>query len=955
MQRLFVGMLLLLLPVLAFGQAQTTGRISGHVVDYQNQPVVGATIQITSLALSGPRAMTTDINGNFLASLLPPGDYTVTVTMVELNPAKATLRIGIGQTIPLEIKLQKGAEITEEVTVTGNTSKMETTAVGENFSYEKKVDELPVVNRRIENVAQLAPNVQIGPTGNLSISGAMTSDSAVLLDGAEISDPYFGNESALYMEDAIEEVQVLTNGVSARYGRFQGGVINATTRTGTNDFSTGLRVDLSKQSWNAKTPWAEEASNKLNKIFQGTIAGPILRDRIWYFVGGRKIPTRKTEDHTFNSNQNYVQYFTTTMDETRFQTKIRGAFSPNHTIEGSYLSYKRSDSNLSYGNAGDLLALGESDIDNSSRTFVYQGVLSDKSFIDVQMTQKRSSSALGGTDKGRSVFEDWGLARIRNFNNHPWDFNDPSIRDNDTLGVSFTQVIPTAKFGEHTIEGGIQGVKSTIAGENRQSPSGYNLRNIDAWYIKDAHFTNEDPFNTRYNMTSFFDGGISVRFKAMPWNGEQSTKSKAVFVTDSWEIGRWRFDGGLRWEKYDVTSPSPSLKIDTSSLSPRLGVTYNFAPDWQVQAFYGEYVSRLNDGVLTNNSGVSAAPRVVNLYTGLTRSNLTASELEALLRDDSGWGITVAVTDPKQPTSFISKNLEAPYSTDISLSVRHSFPKNIGSVTATLTRREFKKLLDDYVGGQGISIIKDPFNPEVTMDPLDTTIWKNCDQCERKYEAVTVTWDYRPTPRWDFGGNYTLSWLRGNYEGEAQDQPANGSWIGNYPLAWDMKYGAPYGYLASDTRHSVRVWGNYRFDFKRFGTLTLGGILTYKTGTPWSKAGSVSFEGNMADYVNLSGQSYVYYTDGRGNHRFPNVYQFDLTTRYQFNLPGVKKVGGFVKFDIVNFFNHKRLIAPVVGGTVEDAGDGNYVWYPSADFGKGTGTDNYQAARQFNVTVGFTY
>lgn len=961
MQRLFVGMLLLLLPVLAFGQAQTTGRISGHVVDYQNQPVVGATIQITSLALSGPRAMTTDINGNFLASLLPPGDYTVTVTMVELNPAKATLRIGIGQTVPLEIKLQKGAEITEEVTVTGNTSKMETTAVGENFSYEKKVDELPITDRSINNVASLSPNISFGPNG-MAISGAMTTDSVVLLDGAEISDPYFGNDIPIYMEDALDEVQVLTSGVSARYGRFQGGVVNATTRSGTNDISFGFRTDLRKEKWNSLDPWtknvpeAKKQSDKLNKTYQGIVGGPILKDRLWFFFGGRTIPTLKTVNFTSHpANSSAEEPFTTVTDERRYQMKLKGAISSSHTIEASYLSFKQTANDRAYNVPADLLALAKDDNKKSSRTLTYQGVLSDKSFLDVQVTQKRDSWALGGTDPNRSPVTEYRQDGVRSWNNHEWDFNDPSIRDNDTFGANLTYVIPSAKYGEHTIEAGFQAIKSTIAGENRQSPSGYNLREADNLFNPLLNATNDDPHNTLYKFNSFFeDGGYSIRFKAMRWNGQQDTNNKALYVTDTWQIGNWRFDAGLRWEKYDTNSPSPSLQIDIKALAPRMGVTFNLNKDWQIQAFYGKYVSRINDGVLINNSGISAAPRVVSLYTGPTTDWLTWQQMEAVLRNDANWAYTLDVTDPRQPTQFMDKNLDAPYSNDFNLSVRHAFPKNSGSVTVTFTRRDFKKLMENYRGGQGVSIIHDPFNPEVLMDPIDTTIWKNCSECKRKYEAMTVTFDFQPGQRWEIGGNYTLSYLKGNYEGENLNQPAVGSIIGDFPLSWDMEHGAPYGYLSADARHRLRVWGNYRFDFKRFGTLTLGGIFFFRSGYPWSKGGNVNYI-DRPEYNNERGDSYFYYTNGRGTERDPASYQFDLTSRYQFSIPGLRKLNTFAKLDIQNFFNHKRLIAPITGGTVAPDGNGGYVFVPAVNIGDPASAASYQTPRSFWLTIGVNY
>src|SRR5262249_2256622 len=146
-------------------------------------------------------------------------------------PAQYTVRVMVGQSTPLDVKLKKGETMETSVVVYGSATKMDTTTGGENFNYEKSINQLPVPNRQLETVATLAPNISFGPTpGTIPIAGAPSFDTTVLLDGSEISDPYFGSAPPVYLEEAIDEVQVMTTGISARYGRFQGGVINAVTK-----------------------------------------------------------------------------------------------------------------------------------------------------------------------------------------------------------------------------------------------------------------------------------------------------------------------------------------------------------------------------------------------------------------------------------------------------------------------------------------------------------------------------------------------------------------------------------------------------------------------------------------------------------------------------------------------------------------------------------------------------
>ncbi|HVR98394.1 MAG TPA: TonB-dependent receptor, partial [Thermoanaerobaculia bacterium] len=285
-QSWLVLVLLMALPALAFGQAQTTGRITGRVTDDQGAPVAGATVTVNNNELQLERTSTTGPNGDFLFALLPTGPYSATVSAEGRQPQVLTFRLGIGETVPLNVTLSPGDVIAEEITVTGTATALETTSIGENFDYEEQVEQLPIPDRDIEDVAALSPNISFGPTGGtLSIAGAPSFDTTVLLDGAEVSDPYFGTAPTVYIEDAIEEVQVLTSGVSARYGRFQGGVINAITKSGSNDFEGTARVELEKETWNSQTPFEEDQDDTLNRVYQATLGGYILRDRLWFFVG----------------------------------------------------------------------------------------------------------------------------------------------------------------------------------------------------------------------------------------------------------------------------------------------------------------------------------------------------------------------------------------------------------------------------------------------------------------------------------------------------------------------------------------------------------------------------------------------------------------------------------------------------------------------------------------------
>ena len=113
-----------------------------------------------------------------------------------------------------------------------------------------------------------------------------------LLNGVDINDNLFGTANNLFIEDALEEVAILTSGISAEYGRFSGGVINAVTKSGGNKFHGSFRTDFTNSAWQDESRWRRTPSaagrgtthiDKTNFIYQATLGGPILKDRLWFF------------------------------------------------------------------------------------------------------------------------------------------------------------------------------------------------------------------------------------------------------------------------------------------------------------------------------------------------------------------------------------------------------------------------------------------------------------------------------------------------------------------------------------------------------------------------------------------------------------------------------------------------------------------------------------------------
>jgi hypothetical protein len=289
----------------AFGapcQAQApTGIISGHVVSADGQSLPGVTVSVMGSALQGTRTAISSDAGDYLVTLLPPGDYTVSFVIGAFQTVREVRRIAGTQTAMLNVTMAP-ASVTESVTVVGSAQPfLDTAQVATNFKQDLMAA-LPS-NRTLDAVMLMAPAVHAtGPKGAFSIAGSQSYENLYTLNGAVIVENLRGSAYPLYIEDAIQEVTVATAGVSAEYGRFAGGMVSAVTKSGGNFFSGSFRTSLANDYWRSLTPAANDPKRDpstphpaTNPMYEATFGGPLKKERLWFF-GATRIKSEETAD-----------------------------------------------------------------------------------------------------------------------------------------------------------------------------------------------------------------------------------------------------------------------------------------------------------------------------------------------------------------------------------------------------------------------------------------------------------------------------------------------------------------------------------------------------------------------------------------------------------------------------------------------------------------------------------
>ncbi len=241
-------------------QGLQTGVITGTITSTDGLSMPGATITVASPALLGTLSAVTDVNGIYVVRGLPPGEYVVTIEMDGMATVKRPTSVPLGRTVTLDAPMSPAA-VAEQVTVHGASAPVVTNpTIGANYN-SALIGLLPT-GRTPFTIAELAPGLtDNGPNaGQISIGGAFAYDNVFLINGVDVNDNIFGTTNNLFIEDAIEETQVLTSGISAEYGRFSGGVVNVVTKRGGDLFSGSFRHNLSNPSWTDETPFETRPS-----------------------------------------------------------------------------------------------------------------------------------------------------------------------------------------------------------------------------------------------------------------------------------------------------------------------------------------------------------------------------------------------------------------------------------------------------------------------------------------------------------------------------------------------------------------------------------------------------------------------------------------------------------------------------------------------------------------------
>ena len=763
-----------------------TGRIDGTVVTSGDRPAAAVRIAASNPNSQVRQEVESDARGYFRLGTLPVGTYQVQLALVGYRPIKfdsVTVRLGRTTSLGVTVLTSHALELGEIVVIaTRPLVDVTSAAVGTNLTAEQ-FRGLPT-GRNFRSIVRLAPqaNTSYYPGDEADIAGATGPENAYFLDGVNITDPKLGASSSNLPYNFVRELQVKSGGYEAEFGRASGGIIDVITYSGSNRFGGQLFGYFTNAGLTAEPRFEVPGTRELafsEYDVGGSLGGPILKDRLWFFAA-------------YNPSAH------------RQQVDVRGPALP-----ADYFIQHLFATKLTWqpGPGTDVAITFHGD---PSRHREFPGLADSIVNADAVTQETRVGGLVLSTlvrhRVGRWAQLEVGASRFTSNNTFraatPIGRTEPHYLDNsrsiptvsgglgfdgrDNVARTGARASLLATLGGHTVKVGVEYEDNLLDEHNDQSgrpgsPDG-NLRRVD-------------------ETTWIWDHGEG--------GGRFRNRIPTAYAQDSWRVGnRMTLNAGLRWDAQYLTHGGQVVQSFTSEWQPRVGFIYQ-------------------PGALGTQKLSASLGR---FYEQIPMDFMTAYDI------DFGFFSSVQYShdprlDPSGGDTLFSccsfgalprQNLDGQYFDEFTL----GYERSVGAGFRAGVRGMYRTLR---------SVIEDVYDPTtggLVMGNPGRGALASAPRARHTYTALILTFE-KPEGRLNFLASYVLSRSRGNYEG-LYSYPQQGP-LPNDGAGFDQpsSYPRSTGRLQNDHPHVFKFSGSYAQDFG----MTVGTAIAWESGEPSNEYG----------------------------------------------------------------------------------------------------------------------
>jgi outer membrane receptor for ferrienterochelin and colicin len=877
----------------------TTGVISGSSMTANGQELAGVTITIKNTETGLTRTVMSSENGKFRFPLLPTGRYDITATKdgYTLYEQKA-VGVGLGGATLLNLSMQE--EGVERIAVTGSAISLIDTTSSESgiVVNAEELDRLPVA-RNLSSVALLAPGTTQGDTGfgNLvSFGGSSVAENAYFVNGLNITNFRTSLGSSDVPFEMYENFEVKTGGYSAEFGRSTGGVMNATTKSGSNDFKWGINTYWSPDALREDRPNVKRTDedgidlhgsewfvvNQEDKYdsaeFNLWASGALVEDKLFYYVLVN--PTSRESGY---ANQNYI--YDASSSDLFWGAKIDyyitedhilelTAFSDESTSETTKTVYdptsgqsgvkRDSDGNLYTPTQGYTTGSYDQKSGGSNFALKYTGILTDDLTV----------SAMYGVNKFDSSY-------------YPADLN-ATYAFNRYTGVIYSEGTPLSSysfendkrtayridfdyyvgdfFGEHSLRFGLDYEELDASNDTQRLKGGYyRYQGCN----DEAYFMGEEDLScgaAPYARVQYYinEGGFT-------------TDSNAYYIQDNWQVtDQLALQIGLRNESFTNYNVENKQFIEVADQwAPRLGFSYDLFGDGDHKVFgsYGQYYLPIATNTNVRMASKELYASFYGYGTGINPDTLAlegfTANLDTFDYEFANGNVTASITADgklKNGVELVDANIKPMYqdeyilgyqgalTDELNFGVRYTFRELAVTIEDVAIDYGFNKYLEDTNGGNGCTVCTGFHYYVLTNPGQDLQITTDPDGSGTNYgtQTFTIPGDYLGYPEairehtqvdltlerpwdgvWSMDINYTWAKTEGNTEGYVNSD------IEQSDAGITQSFDQPgfmdgaYGYLPQDRRHTLKV----QTAFAITDDFRVGLDVSYQSGRPINKFG----------------------------------------------------------------------------------------------------------------------
>jgi len=850
-------------------QAQTnvTGALSGSVSTTESEPVPGARLTLTNLGTAVERSIQSGPDGGFRFSALPVGDYRLLVEAEGYEPVeREPIPVTIGGATRLKIYLAATEDLAqlETLTVVGTQIPMidiESTESTSIISTEMLL-RLPVA-RNLDDVALLAPGTTRSPAfGLVSFGGASVAENGYYLNGMNLTNFRNGLGYSRPPFEFYREFEVKTGGYGAEFGRSTGGVVNAVTKRGGDEFEFGAGAYWEPDALREKQRSIRElnpdtgldysdyhGADKLDRLsIHAYGSGPIVEDQLFFYA---LLEYSDLKSHGGSGPSTYFSLpvwneYDDTSEETFWGLKLDWHMGSRHLLE--FTAFSDGNTNVSdYWEADfettELVYLGQRYQDRGGDNFIirYTGYYGRSLTLSVLAGQSEADSTNHSDADDIPVTLDWREGYP--FFPTPWLNFRVGTSDDRRRMFRFDGELDA---GDHLIRFGLDYEKNrTRDFHNYSGGVYYQYYDVEPGQYFFGFLVPEGVTQVAQERHNESGGGFDVI-------------NTALYIEDHWRLGdQWLLYAGIRRETFDNRNAVGRTFVEMNEQwAPRLGFSWDVRGDLRGKLYgtAGRYFLPMPSVVNMTQSGAllvtddfwelqdlnpDGTPITGELLASYIRVDGTVPDVTELLDTD---------LDPTYQDEFILGYVWQ-VTSDWSVGVRGIYR----DLRSAIEDVGFGRLLNQYAAENGYpEYYTDPFATNVLTNPgTDAHLRFDLDydgdyedvyfpaeatgmpKPRRTYKALELYFERRWQDGWSVQGSYTWSRARGNYEGWTNS--FTGQTDGPLMTAFDLPeiMEGAYGKLPIDRPHTVKLFGSW--DFREHWQVS--GNFLFQSGTPYGAYG----------------------------------------------------------------------------------------------------------------------